>query len=54
MIRRVRVGLGVEDDFMKEFGVISTPAGMTPFGGPRTPGIGPATPVPPTAQPDNF
>ena len=54
MIRRVRVGLGVEDDFMKEFGVISTPAGMTPFGGPRTPVIGPATPVPPTAQPDNL
>ena len=37
LLRRVRVGLEIEDDQMKEFGVIQTPVPATPA--PRTPGL---------------
>ena len=37
LLRRVRIGLDIEDDQMKEFGILQTPAAMTPA--PRTPGL---------------
>ena len=37
LLRRVRVGLDIEDDQMKEFGIMQTPAIGTPA--PRTPGV---------------
>ena len=37
LLRRVRVGLNIEDDQMKEFGIMGTPTATTPM--PRTPGL---------------
>ena len=37
LLRRVRVGLNIEDEQMKEFGIMGTPAAATPM--PRTPGL---------------
>ena len=37
LLRRIRIGLDIEDEQMKEFGVLQTPAAMTPA--PTTPGI---------------
>lgn len=43
VLRRVRLGLGFEDEAMKELGVVSTPA-------PRTPAVAARTPVPPATE----
>ena len=37
LLRRMRVGLAIEDDQMKEFGIIQTPVPATPA--PMTPGL---------------
>ena len=37
LLRRVRVGLDLEDDNMKNFGIMGTPAAMTPAFAPQTP-----------------
>lgn len=42
MLRRVRIGLGVEDESMQQFGIAGTPIPFTPVPVPRTP-----VPMPP-------
>ena len=37
LLNRVRLGLDIEDDMMKNYGISSTPPPMTPGVGPRTP-----------------
>eukprot|EP00438_Fugacium_kawagutii_P006143 Skav228576 [mRNA] locus=scaffold1470:20582:34006:+ [translate_table: standard] len=39
LLRRVRIGLSIEDDAMREFGLTGTPALFTPAGVPQTPGV---------------
>ena len=46
LLRRIRIGLDIEDEHMKEFGILQTPAAMTPA--PRTPGI--LAPMAPTVE----
>ena len=44
MIKRVRIGLGLEDDNMREFGMAPTPVPFTPCLQPWTPAANPKTP----------
>eukprot|EP00435_Cladocopium_sp_Y103_P060549 s295_g22.t1 len=44
ILRRIRSGQGLEDEAMREHGIISTPAAWTPVGAARTP-LPPAPPV---------
>ena len=46
LLRRIRIGLDIEDEQMKEFGILQTPAAATPA--PRTPGI--LAPIAPTVE----
>ena len=39
LLNRVRLGLDIEDDLMKNFGICSTPQPLTPCVGPRTPAV---------------
>lgn len=41
ILRRVRMGQAVEDEAMKEFGIVTTPAPFTPAGAARTPVFAP-------------
>eukprot|EP00435_Cladocopium_sp_Y103_P002600 s4578_g1.t1 len=50
ILRRVRSGLSIEDEAMKEYGIVSTPAPFTPAMAARTP-LGPAA-EPMTSKPD--
>ena len=50
MIKRVRIGLGLEDDNMRDFGMAPTPVPFTSCLQPRTPAANPKTPVAPAVQ----
>eukprot|EP00435_Cladocopium_sp_Y103_P055737 s2737_g18.t1 len=45
ILRRIRAGQGFEDEAMRDYGIVSTPAAFTPVGAARTP-LPMVTPVP--------